>query len=38
MVAVLYGTRVDFTWHTLVGCLATLAAGNLSARLRRPEA
>lgn len=33
MVAVLYGTRVDFTWHTLVGCFATLAAGNLSARL-----
>ena len=35
MVAVLYGTRVDFTWHTLVGCLTALAAGNLSARLRR---
>jgi SSS family transporter len=37
MVGVLYGTRIDFTWHTLVGCLATLAAGNLSARLRERE-
>jgi solute:Na+ symporter, SSS family len=35
MVAVLYATRIDFTWHTLIGCLATLAAGNLSARFRR---
>ena len=35
MVAVLYGTRIDFTWHTLIGCLATLAAGHLSAWLRR---
>jgi solute:Na+ symporter, SSS family len=35
MVAVLSGTRIDFTWHTLVGCLATLAVGSLSARLRR---
>jgi SSS family transporter len=34
MVGVLYGTRIDFTWHTLVGCLAALAAGNLSAWLR----
>lgn len=33
MVGVLYGTRIDFTWHTLVGCLATLVAGNLSATL-----
>jgi len=37
MVAVLYWTRIDFTWHTLVGCLATLAVGSFSARLsRRP--
>jgi Na+/proline symporter len=35
MVAVLAWTRVDFTWHTLVGCAATLAVGTLSARLRR---
>jgi SSS family transporter len=34
MVGVLYGTRIDFTWHTLIGCVATLAAGNLSAMRR----
>jgi solute:Na+ symporter, SSS family len=33
MVAVLSWTPIDFTWHTLIGCLATLAAGNLSALL-----
>ena len=39
MVAVLFGTRIDFTWHTLVGCAATLVAGSLSALLRaRPGA
>jgi solute:Na+ symporter, SSS family len=37
MVGVLYETRIDFTWHTLIGCLATLAAGNLSAGLRGRE-
>jgi hypothetical protein len=31
MLAVLAGTSIDFTWHTLIGCLATLLAGNLSA-------
>ena len=31
MVAVLAWTRIDFTWHTLIGCLATLIAANLSA-------
>jgi len=35
MVAVLAWTRVDYTWHTLVGCAATLTVGTLSARLRR---
>jgi SSS family transporter len=34
MVGVLAWTSIDFTWHTLVGCLATLAAGCLSAWLR----
>ena len=29
MVAVLAGTTIAFTWHTLIGCLATLAVGNL---------
>ncbi|MDP2955518.1 MAG: sodium:solute symporter [Longimicrobiales bacterium] len=33
MVGVIYGTTIDFTWHTLIGCLATIAAGNLSALL-----
>ena len=37
MVAVLAWTRIDFTWHTLIGCVATLAAGNLSAGLRGRE-
>jgi SSS family solute:Na+ symporter len=34
MTAVILGTRVDFTWHTLIGCCATLLAGNLSAVVR----
>jgi hypothetical protein len=34
MVGVIYGTSIDFTWHTLIGCLATIAAGNLSALVR----
>jgi Na+/proline symporter len=35
MVAVLAWTPIDFTWHTLIGCLATLAVGTLSSALRR---
>jgi Na+/proline symporter len=35
MVAVIQWTTVDYTWHTLIGCLATVAAGNLSAMARR---
>jgi SSS family transporter len=31
MIAVLSLTRIDFTWHTLIGCMATIVAGNLSA-------
>jgi SSS family transporter len=34
MVLVLKFTSVDFTWHTLIGCLAALLVGNLSARLK----
>jgi SSS family transporter len=30
MVFVLSFTRIDFTWHTLIGCAATLIAGNAS--------
>jgi SSS family solute:Na+ symporter len=35
MAAVLLWTRIDFTWHTLIGCTATLVVGNASALLRR---
>lgn len=35
MGAVLEFTRIDFTWHTLIGCLVTIAAGNLSSLLGR---
>jgi SSS family solute:Na+ symporter len=31
MIVVLKSTSIDFTWHTLIGCLATLLIGNLSA-------
>jgi len=35
MIAVLRWTSIDYTWHTLIGCSATLVAGNLSAFVRR---
>jgi SSS family solute:Na+ symporter len=38
MVAVIQMTKIDFTWHTLIGCLATLLVGNLSAGLRELSA
>ncbi|MHB1049422.1 MAG: sodium:solute symporter [Bacteroidota bacterium] len=34
MIIILTTTRVDFTWHTLIGCTATLIVGNLSAAIR----
>jgi len=34
MIAVLSLTKIDFTWHTLIGSLATIVVGNLTA-LRR---
>ena len=34
MVAVLTFTRVDFTWHTFIGCTVTILIGNLSGMLR----
>ncbi len=34
MVFVLTFTRVDFTWHTLIGCAATILAGNCSRSAR----
>jgi SSS family transporter len=30
MVAVLFFTKIDFTWHTLIGCFVTILVGNLS--------
>ncbi len=36
MVLVLTYTKIDFTWHTLIGCLATVVIGNASRILRRP--
>ncbi|MFZ4622587.1 MAG: sodium:solute symporter family transporter, partial [Bacteroidota bacterium] len=30
MVIVLTFTKIDFTWHTLIGCTATIIVGNLS--------
>lgn len=34
MVAVLASTRIDFTWHTLIGCAVTLLIGNISRGVR----
>jgi SSS family transporter len=28
MAAVIFFTKIDYTWHTLVGCLATVGVGN----------
>jgi len=36
MVAVLALTRIDFTWHTFIGCTVTILVGNLS-RLAREQ-
>ncbi|MBI3587400.1 MAG: sodium/solute symporter [Ignavibacteriales bacterium] len=30
MVAVLYYTNIDFTWHTFIGCVVTIIVGNIS--------
>jgi SSS family transporter len=32
MAAVIAWTRVDYTWHTLIGCAVTILVGNLSSR------
>ena len=34
MVAVIAWTTIDYTWHTLIGCLATLAVGTLASYVR----
>jgi SSS family transporter len=38
MIAVIAWTPVDFTWHTLIGCAATLIVGTLSSALGRRAA
>ena len=38
MAAVILMTRVDFTWHTLIGCAATILAGNASVLVRKAGA
>lgn len=30
MILVLTYTKIDFTWHTLIGCMATIIVGNIS--------
>ena len=35
MAAVLKFTTIDFTWHTLIGCVATIAVGNITAVMRK---
>lgn len=34
MIAVMGFTTIDYTWHTLIGCCATIAGGNCSALFR----
>lgn len=34
MVAVLYYTTIDFTWHTFIGCVVTIVVGNASSLFR----
>jgi SSS family transporter len=38
MVAVIAWTTVDYTWHTLIGCVATLAVGTLASLIGTPSA
>jgi SSS family transporter len=35
MVAVIFWTRVDFTWHTLIGCVVTIMVGNAAGSARK---
>jgi Na+/proline symporter len=38
MILVLSRTRIDFTWHTLIGCTATILVGNLACLRHRGAA
>jgi SSS family transporter len=33
MIAILYYTKIDWTWHTLIGCIATILVGNISSKI-----
>lgn len=37
MVYVIFFTKIDFTWHTFIGCIATIAVGNISRIIRRKD-
>jgi hypothetical protein len=32
---VIVATRIDYTWHTLIGCTITILAAEVSRRMRR---
>ena len=34
MACVILFTSIDYVWHTLIGCVVTVIAGNISARFR----
>jgi Na+/proline symporter len=36
MIAVIGWTGIDYTWHTFIGCAATILAANLYQLRRRP--
>jgi Na+/proline symporter len=38
MVYVSYQTKIDFTWHTFIGCVVTIAAGYASSLIFSPKA
>jgi Na+/proline symporter len=35
MIAVIKFTPIDYTWHTIIGCLTTILVANLSSLIRR---
>ena len=38
MVLVLTWTNIDYTWHTLIGCIVTIWIGNVGPQLKRFKA
>ena len=37
MTLIIYFTKIDYTWHTFIGCTATIIVGNLSSYFLRNE-